>query len=121
MILAIPTEKMNGLNSKVFGHFGIAPFYAIYNSDNENLEFMENRHEEHVHGSCQPTGELSAVGVNAIVCSGMGVRAVNRFNELKIKVFFADNEPLVEGIIRKWKNNDLKELSIENACHGHQH
>ena len=61
---------------------------------------------------------MNAAGVNAIVCSGMGFRAVNRFNELGIKVYFADNEHSVEGIVRKLKNNELKEFLIENDMPG---
>ena len=44
MKVAIPAGNSNGLDSIVYGHFGSAPFYAIYNSENGSVELKENRH-----------------------------------------------------------------------------
>lgn len=120
MKVAIPVESKNGLTSKVYGHFGSSPYFAIYETEQGSVDFMANNHEEHEHGSCQPTAELSAGGVNAIVCGGMGFRAVNRFKELGIKVYFGENASTLDDVVLKWKNNEIKEFQIENACQGHQ-
>ncbi len=119
MKIAIPSENTNGLESRLSGHFGSAPFFAIYDAEKDAVDFRENHHEEHIHGNCQPTAELSALGVGAIVCGGMGIRAINRFHELNIKVYHIGNATAVIDVVRMWKSRTLAELTAENACHGH--
>ncbi len=41
MKIAVPIAKPNGWESKIIGHFGRAPFYAIVNTENEKVEFIE--------------------------------------------------------------------------------
>ena len=119
MILAIPTENMNGLFSSVYGHFGSAPYYAFYDSSSENLEFSDNGNKEHEHGQCQPVDELKEKRVEAVICSGMGLRAINNLNYLGIKVYFADNALTVDEIVKKHQKGELKELLPANACQHH--
>jgi len=38
MKIAIPAERNEGLSSKVFGHFGSAPFFAIYEEESKAVE-----------------------------------------------------------------------------------
>lgn len=119
MKIAIPASEQNGFLSSLSGHFGSAPFFALYNTESNSVEFLVNNHDSHEHGSCQPTSELHSAGVNAIVCQGMGVRAISKFNALGIKVLYADNCTSVEGVIRKLNNNELSEFSAEFGCQGH--
>ncbi len=119
MILAIPTENMSGDLSVVYGHFGSAPFYAFYNSSNEKLDFVDNGNKEHEHGQCQPVDELMEKKVEAVICNGMGLRAINNLNSLSIKVYFADNALNVGEIVTMFKNGELKELLSANACQHH--
>lgn len=119
MILAIPAENMNGDLSTVYGHFGSAPYYAFYNSSDEKLDFTDNGNKEHEHGQCQPVEELREKKVEAVVCGGMGLRAINNLNALGIKVFYAENAPTVKEIIRLFKDGGLKELLPAQACQNH--
>jgi len=121
MRLAIPVESSEELNSKVYGHFGSAPYYAIYDADSGNFEILKSENDHRVHGNCQPISLLSIKGVNAIVCGGMGVRAIGRLGEMSIKVYFCGDSITVSDVIQKWKENQLKELTIKDGCGGHHH
>ncbi|MGC8766010.1 MAG: NifB/NifX family molybdenum-iron cluster-binding protein [Brevinematia bacterium] len=121
MKLAVAVEKDNGLNSRVYGHFGSAPYYAIYDDEACNLEVIRSDNDRRTHGNCQPTTTLSRKGVNAIVCGGMGYRAISGLNEMGIKVYYSPDSITLNEVIEKFKKNELKELSIEDACMGHGH
>lgn len=119
MILAIPTNDISGLHAAVFGHFGSAPYFAIYDGQKHTVTFINNANSEPAHGQCQPTDKLTAASVNMVVCKGMGRRAISKLNDLGIKVYYAADALVVDDVIRKLNNNELPELSIENLCVGH--
>jgi predicted Fe-Mo cluster-binding NifX family protein len=119
MILAIPTENMNGDQSLVYGHFGSAPYYAYYDSSDGKLDFTDNGNKEHEHGQCQPVDELREKKVEAVFCNGMGLRAVNNLNALGIKVYLALDAATVGDIVKIFKNGELKELLPADACQHH--
>ena len=119
MKLAIPTQNKNGRQSIVFGHFGSAPYYAIYDDSTDELVFIENDEKKHVHGQCQPTAELTKNSVKAIICNGLGGRAINNLNNLGIKIYFDENVAKIDELIKKYKNHALQEFNPENACQGH--
>ncbi len=120
MKVAIPTENMNGLKSIVYGHFGSAPYYAVFEAETGALRFIDNGNKEHEHGQCQPADGLIENQVEAVVCGSMGIRAVEKLNALGMKVYYAENALSVDEIIMKYKKNELDELSAENACrHSH--
>ncbi len=119
MILAIPTENMSGEISTIYSHFGSAPFYAYYNTYDEKLDFVNNGNKDHEHGRCQPVDELREKKVEAVVCNGMGLRAINNLNSLGIKVYFAGNALNIAEVVNMLKNDELKELLPVNACMRH--
>jgi len=53
-----------------------------------------------------------------VVCQGMGMRAVQKLNESNIKAFKAVAGTVAE-IIKKYQDNELKEITVENACAQH--
>ena len=118
MRICIPTENKEGLKVKVYGHFGSAPYFTIYDMEKETFETVDNANAHHSHGMCHPIGVLGASSINAVVCQGMGMRAVQKLNESGIKAYRADGETAGE-IIKKYKNNELEEITAQNACAQH--
>ncbi|MEJ5284861.1 MAG: NifB/NifX family molybdenum-iron cluster-binding protein [Brevinematia bacterium] len=121
MKLAVAVGNNDGLNSKVYGHFGSSPYYAIYDDESNNLEVIKSDNDHKVHGNCQSTVLLSSKGVKAIICGGMGYKAQTKFNAMGIKVYFSDSSTTLNDVIENWKKKELKELSLEEACMGHSH
>lgn len=118
MKICVPTMGNKGLEEKVYGHFGSAPFFTVVDTETEAVEVIDNQNQHHSHGSCHPMIALDGKGVNAIVTGGMGRRAIEMLNAANVKVYQATGET-VSQVVKEYKSGGLKELSPETACAGH--
>jgi predicted Fe-Mo cluster-binding NifX family protein len=118
MKICIPTETGEGKNAQVYGHFGSAPYFTIYDTDSLALEIVENGNSHHEHGTCNPVAALQGRAVDMVVTGGMGARAVMMLNQTGIKVFRAVSGT-VEQTIAHCTANTLDELTVQNACASH--
>lgn len=118
MKLCIPIMRNEGLQAKVNAHFGSAPYFLIYDTDKEAFEVINNGDSQHMHGMCHPLKVLDNKGIDAVVCCGMGARAVQKLNEGGIKAFRA-SAGTVQGIIKSYKEGELEEITVNNACINH--
>ena len=118
MKICVPTGTSAGLNAPVHEHFGSAPFFTIYDTEKNDCTIVDNTNVHHSHGMCHPLGALGTSAIDAVVCQGMGMRAVQKFNEANIKAYKAIAGTVSE-IIRKYQNNELEELTVHNACAQH--
>jgi len=118
MKICIPIETNEGLKSKVFDHFGSASYFLIYDTGNASFQIIDNDDRGRVHGMCQPLKALANIEINAVVCGGMGARAVQKLNKDGIKAYRASAKT-VEDIIKKYNEGVLEEINIENACTDH--
>ena len=118
MRICIPTETKDGKTAKVYGHFGSAPYFTVYDTDKDSVEILDNSNEHHSHGMCQPMGSLIGKNINAVVCGGMGSRAVQKLNEGGIKAYRAI-VGTVEDIAGQFTKGGLEEITVENACAQH--
>jgi predicted Fe-Mo cluster-binding NifX family protein len=118
MRLCIPIKANDGKNSKVNAHFGSAPYFLIYNTEGQDFEIIGNSDSHHIHGMCHPLKALENQNIDAVVCGGMGARAVQKLNEGGIKAYRANAET-VQEIIENYQQDKLEELTINNACIDH--
>jgi len=118
MRICIPTGTADGKTAKVHAHFGSAPYFTIYDTDKGDVEVVNNDNQHHSHGMCQPMAALSGKNIDAVVCGGMGARAIQKLNEDGIKVYRAIPGS-VEEIARQFSQRELEEITAENACQQH--
>jgi predicted Fe-Mo cluster-binding NifX family protein len=118
MRICIPTENKEGLKAPVYGHFGSAPYFTVYDIEKDVLEIVDNTNAHHAHGMCHPIGVLGASSMDAVICQGMGMRAIQKLNEAHIKAYRTVAGTVAE-IIEKFKKNELEEMTFENACAQH--
>lgn len=118
MRICIPTQTNEGLNARVHEHFGSAAFFTIYDTEKNDIKIIENTNAHHAHGMCHPIGVLGTSSIDVVVCQGMGIRAVQKLNEAKIRAFRAVAGTVSE-IVKKYNNNELEEITSENACAQH--
>ncbi len=118
MKICIPTETKEGKIAVVYGHFGSAPYFTIYDTEKDSVEIIDNRNQHHSHGTCHPMSSLTGEGIDAVVCGGMGARAVQKLNEGGIKTYRAIAGTVSE-IIKKYKQGELEEITVENSCINH--
>lgn len=118
MKICIPIIENEGLNSQVNAHFGSAPYFLIYNTEEKDFEVVNNSDSHHVHGMCHPLKALDNKGIDVVVCGGMGARAVQKLNEGGIKAYRASTET-AEEIINRFNKGKLEEITVDNACIDH--
>jgi predicted Fe-Mo cluster-binding NifX family protein len=118
MKICIPVEENNGLKSQVNGHFGSSPCFVIYDTDSHETETVDNGNAHHAHGMCHPLSMLNGKKIDAVICGGMGARAVMKLNEAGIKAFRSAGGT-IEALILDLKNNTLEEITPSNACNHH--
>jgi predicted Fe-Mo cluster-binding NifX family protein len=118
MKICIPTETGKGRAAKVYGHFGSAPYFTIYDTEKDAFEIINNPNQHHMHGTCHPMSVLVGKNIDVVVCGGLGVRAIQNLNEEGIKVYRA-TAGVVEEIISQYEHGRFEEITIENACSQH--
>ncbi len=118
MKICIPTETGEGKSAQVYGHFGSAPFFTIYDTEAKSMEVIGNANSHHEHGTCNPIAALQGKSVDVVVTGGMGARAVMMLNASGIRVYRAVPGS-VENILSTFNSEDLEELTPQNACASH--
>ncbi len=118
MKICIPTETGEGKSATVYGHFGSAPYFNIYDTESQELIIVENNNQHHEHGTCNPVAALQGRTVDVVVTGGMGARAVKMLNASGIKAYRAV-DGTVETIISSFGSQELEELTVNNCCAKH--
>jgi len=111
-------EKLEGENSKVYGHFGSAPFFVIYDTETKAVEALENSNQHHSHGACQPLGVIGGKKIDAVISGGMGGGAVSKLNAGGIKAYKSKGKT-VKDVAEEVAKGGLIEMTPQNACAGH--
>ena len=118
MKICIPTETKDGLKAQVYGHFGSAPFFTIFDTEKKKTEIIENSNEHHVHGTCHPISVIGDKKIDAVVCAGMGARAVMMLNAGGVKAYRVSGGT-VASIVKEYEKGELEEINADNACAKH--
>jgi predicted Fe-Mo cluster-binding NifX family protein len=118
MKICIPTRTNDGKTANVHEHFGSAPYFVIYDTNAGTVEIIDNANQHHSHGMCQPMSALSGRKIDAVVCGGMGARAVQKLNEGGIKAYRAI-PGTVGDITGQFLKGGLEEITISNVCTQH--
>ena len=86
MKICIPTNDDRGCDSQASMHFGDAPFFVLAEVESAALEVLRNPECHGHHQSCHHTQVLKAHAVDAVVCEGIGRRAVDGLRDAGIDV-----------------------------------
>lgn len=121
MKICIPTKNEEGLEAEMHEHFGNAPTFTLVDTDSGDVEVVRNSGEDRGHGTCHPIHELKAYALEAIVCRGMGRRAVESLKSEGIEVMIAA-QVKVSDILAAVRSGDVKAFTPDMACQGgHRH
>jgi predicted Fe-Mo cluster-binding NifX family protein len=119
MRLCMPTLDEAGLEGRLAGHFGSAPYYTIVETESSAVEVVSNAHARHVHGTCEAASGMGSREVDAVVCQGLGRRAFAGLAAAGIPVFLAD-EVSVAAAVAGFRAGRLAQLTRDGACGGGQ-
>jgi predicted Fe-Mo cluster-binding NifX family protein len=118
MKICFPVESDKGLDSDVYNHFGSAPIFVVFDTETKSIDTINNRDLGHAHGMCSPLKALDGKMVDAIVVGGIGAGAINKLNDMGIKVYRA-TQGTVQANIGIFESSKMDEITIEHACGGH--
>ena len=108
MRLLIAIDEDRGLDSKLSQHFGHCSYFAIYETDTEKLEIIPNE-IDHSNPNLTPVDQLAKYKLDMIFSLGMGQRAIELFNQKKIKIKTGDYT-IVKEVIENLET--LKDLDF---------
>ena len=119
MKVCVPTYGDAGLDDMVCEHFGRAPTFTILDLESGEVKVVSNT-SEHFGGVGYPPEMLSKEGVEVMLCSGLGPRAIGMFERFGIEVYIGASGR-VRDAIRSWQEGRLMPASYEYACREHRH
>ena len=117
MKICIPTKGNNGLDDVVGDHFGRVNTYTIIDLETDEVKVISNT-SHHMGGQESPPELLKQEGVDILICQGLGRRAIALFEEMGIKVFIGASG-LVKEVISSYKQGNLTEAGLSDACGQH--
>ncbi len=120
MRICIPTDSDEGKDAQMNARFGSASFFKVFDTVTKKYETIVNSNEDHVHGLCLPTNVLKAQNIDMVIGTGMGMRAMQKLNEIGIKIFMASGGT-VEKSIALFEKSELQKMDSEKACKNHEH
>ncbi|MCG8686441.1 MAG: diguanylate cyclase [Desulfobacterales bacterium] len=118
MKLCFPVKSDNGLDSKIFGHFGSAPYFVVVDTQENTSSTINNKDLDHIHGQCNPMKALNGKMVDAVIVGGIGGGAIKGLNNKGIKVYKACQGDIRENIER-FSQGNLTEMTMAHTCGGH--
>jgi predicted Fe-Mo cluster-binding NifX family protein len=116
MRICIPTHGDEGLEASVASHFGRAPFLTLVDTESGETAVLANA--PHGEGHCNPTGPLEGRGVEAVLCSGVGRRAVAALEGAGIRVLVTQAQRVDEAV-NALRSGAVRVLGVSEACGGH--
>ncbi|MEM3486003.1 MAG: NifB/NifX family molybdenum-iron cluster-binding protein [Nitrososphaerales archaeon] len=119
MKVCVPTIGNRGLDEYVSEHFGRAPTFTIVDLATNQVKVVPNT-SEHMGGTGHPPQILANAGVDVMLCSGLGPRAIHMFEQFGIEVYVGVYGTVREAI-QAWQAGKLQVATDENACRMHRH
>ncbi len=119
MKVGFAVQVNEGMESRVYDHFGSAPTFIIVDTEVKEVMTVNNKNLQHVHGACNPVMALDGKSVEAMVVGGIGGGALVKLNASGIRVYGAGALTVKENLALL-NENKLQELSVYNSCRSHQ-
>jgi predicted Fe-Mo cluster-binding NifX family protein len=118
MKVCFPVETLQGLESRVYEHFGSAPGFVIVDTDVNTIEEIKNGDLHHAHGMCQPLKALGGRRIDAIAVGGIGMGALMNLQAQGIRVFRVTLDTVGQNM-QCFMKETLPEFDSRLTCSGH--
>lgn len=117
MKLCLPVEKYEGMMSKVYGHFGSAPSFALYDTDSGEVSEIVNKDAGHEHGKCSPLKALDGHAIDCVIVGGIGGGALGKLGSAGIEVYRAE-DGTIENNLGLFNEGKLGKFNPTLVCGG---
>ena len=112
----IPVKDVNGLESRVHGHFGRAPYYIILKvgkdgTDIEDFYFNEYLgRKEAIHIGVKVIRVVLRYGLNALFTSGIGEISFHMLKDNFVDIYRAEENESVREVIERFRDGRAESL-----------
>lgn len=96
------------------------PSFTVYDSKTGEVNVIKNT-SDHMGGSGKSPELLASNGVDVVICSNLGAKAVMMFEQLGIKVYRYPYSAKVKDLIKMLNDGGLSEADLDSACQEHRH
>lgn len=120
MNVCFPVERVEGLDSRISGHFGSAAAFVVVNTETNVVSELASPKAEHVHGACNPLGGLSGQHIDAAVVTSIGGPASARLAAAGIRVLQGSGGTVREALALLAAGR-LRDVEANGTCSGHEH
>lgn len=111
----IPVKEINGLDSKVYGHFGRAPFFVILKLSDEDIEiedFYYNKFlSEKKHIGVKVIKAVIKYKPDLLFTSRIGEISFYMLKENYVDVYRIEEGLTVREVIERYRNNRAKQIT----------
>jgi predicted Fe-Mo cluster-binding NifX family protein len=111
----------SGQAARVYGHFGSAPCFVIYDTEARSFGVVDNSGRQHEHGQCNPLQALAQQSVDVLVTGGIGARALQMLGRQGIRAFRAAEAHTAAEAVERFQAGLLPEIAPGDACTHHDH
>ncbi|MCF8001051.1 MAG: NifB/NifX family molybdenum-iron cluster-binding protein [Halanaerobiales bacterium] len=115
MKIAVTASNNNGFESEVNKHFGRSPFFAIVDTEVEEIELVKNSAAQASSGAGVQAAQLiSDQGVEVLLSGSVGPKAYTALSSGNIKMYISQDETVHEAV-KSLENNNLSQLTSPNG------
>ncbi len=115
-IVCVPSAGAGGLGDRVSAHFGHAPVYTLWDSESGEVRVVPND-SEHMGGRGLPADNLAALGIDVLLCGGIGRKAIELCAARGIEVFVGPWATVGEAI-EDWRAGRATPAGLADGCGG---
>ena len=119
MKVCIPTMGNKGWDELVSEHFGRAPTFTMVDLKKNEIKVLRNV-GEHMGGQGRLPELLASEGIDVLLCSGIGPRAIKMFEQLGIEVYVGAYGT-VQETVQAWQEKKLQMANDETICRARRH
>jgi predicted Fe-Mo cluster-binding NifX family protein len=118
MRLLVPTIEPPSPAARVSSHFGRAPFFAILETDTDDVTSLGGPSAHHECGTL--AAALAREGVQAVACAGLGPGALASLTAAGISVYVT-RERSVAQVADTWRAGSMAAAGEIDTCHEQGH
>jgi len=118
MKFVVPAVSVGNFDTKIHNNFGRANYFAIFETDNDSIEFFENTASSQSSGAGVAAAQLCAdKGADAAAAYHFGPKAFSALKAAGIEVLDLDKQEVVKDAYNDYKNDKLVEASPGSGGH----
>lgn len=99
MKICFPVRKDDGVESRLYDHFGSAPMFVVFDNERNTVTAINNYDRQHGDRKCSPLSALEGHSVDCVVANTIGEKALLKLHGAGITVYRAMTDNVKENIM----------------------